>query len=69
LQAPTVDHTVHILADLPLQALKQDDFLLVEFSTQVAAQGYLVENGRIWAPTGQLLATSRQLAVMLPQDH
>lgn len=66
LQAPTLDHTVHILADLPLASLREDDFLLVEFSTQTAALGYLIENGRIWAPTGQLLAISRQLAVMLP---
>lgn len=69
LQAPTIDHTVHILADLPLATINEDDFLLVEFSTQIAAQGYLVENGRIWARTGQLLATSRQLAVMLPQNN
>ncbi|MBT5202267.1 MAG: thioesterase family protein [Gammaproteobacteria bacterium] len=68
LQAPTLDHTVHILADLPLVTLREDDFLLVEFSTQTAALGYLIENGRIWASTGQLLAVSRQLAVMLPID-
>ena len=68
LQAPTLDHTVHILADLPLDTIREDDFLLVEFSTQTAALGYLIENGRIWAPTGQLLALSRQLAVMLPAN-
>jgi len=66
--APTVDHTVHFLAPLPRRHMKRDDFLLVEFTTDVAQDGYLVENGRIWAPDGTLLAESRQLAIILPRD-
>ncbi len=65
--APTVDHTVHFLAELPLADNKIDDFLLVEFETEIASQGYLIESGNIWSSTGQLIARSRQLAVILPR--
>ena len=67
MQAPTVDYTVHMLASLPLAQLDRDEFVLTEFETNVAADGYLVEDGRIWAPDGTLMAVSRQLAVLLPR--
>lgn len=65
MHAPTVDHTVHFMAPLPPASLRDDDFVLVEFTTDVAQDGYLVENGLIWAPDGTLLAQSRQLAIIM----
>jgi acyl-CoA thioesterase len=67
MHAPTVDHTVHFLQSLPLTDLSLDSFLLVEFTTSIANEGYLVENGNIWSQTGILIAQSRQLAVCLPR--
>ncbi len=65
--APTVDHTVHFMTSLPMEDAMIDDFVLVEFATDVAQQGYLIENGSIWSKSGLLLAQSRQLAVILPR--
>ena len=67
MHAPTVDHTVHFLQSLPMTDLSLDSFLLVEFTTSIANEGYLVENGNIWSQTGILIAQSRQLAVCLPR--
>ena len=67
MHAPTVDHTVHFLQSLPITDLSLDSFLLVEFTTSIANEGYLVENGNIWSQTGILIAQSRQLAVCLPR--
>lgn len=60
LGVPTVDLTVHF------RALPEDprDFCFVEFSSPLAANGYLVEHGRILDRHGRLLAESRQLAVV-----
>ncbi len=66
--APTIDHTVHFLTSLPLASIAIDGFLLVEFETEVAAEGYLIENGKIWSESGLLIAKSRQLAIILPKD-
>lgn len=68
MHAPTIDYTVHILADLPLARIRTEDFILAEFETRVASAGYLVEDGRIWTADGQLMATSRQLAAVMPRD-
>jgi acyl-CoA thioesterase len=67
---PTVDLTVHFRADLPLAALRPDDFALVRFRTRVSAHGFIEEDGEIWAPDGTLIAQSRQLALLqaLSQD-
>lgn len=61
--APTIDHTVHFFASLPLPQLPADAFLLVEFTTVLSQEGFLQEEGRIWAPDGTLIAQSRQLAL------
>ncbi|MBQ75499.1 MAG: hypothetical protein CMQ20_10830 [Gammaproteobacteria bacterium] len=68
LHAPTIDHTVHFLTSVPIPSGGLDDFLLVDFTTSVAQEGYLIENGKIWSPEGYLIAQSRQLAVMLPKE-
>jgi acyl-CoA thioesterase len=46
--------------------LEPDDFVLGEFRTRTIAQGFLEEDGELWTATGELLAQSRQLAIMLP---
>ncbi len=66
MHAPTIDHTVHFLHSTPLASVALEDFLLVEFVTSVAQEGYLIEDGRIWSQQGILIATSRQLAIILP---
>lgn len=65
LHAPTVDHSVHFMTSLPYQGMASDDFMLVEFRTEVASEGYLIEDGCMWAPDGTLLARSRQLAIIM----
>jgi acyl-CoA thioesterase len=64
--APTIDHTVHFLTSLPLAGGELEDFVLVDFVTDVAQQGYLVESGNIFSKDGLLIARSRQLAAILP---
>ncbi|MEX0941011.1 MAG: thioesterase family protein [Pseudomonadales bacterium] len=65
LHAPTVDHSVHFMTSLPYKGMSISDFVLVEFKTEVASEGYLIEDGCMWAPDGTLLARSRQLAIMM----
>ena len=43
-----------------------DDFLLAVFRTNAAADGFMEEDGEIWAPDGTLLAQCRQLALLMP---
>jgi acyl-CoA thioesterase len=58
---PTVDLTVHI------RALPEDptDAVLGEFVSPLAADGYTIEDARLWSRSGRLLAESRQLAVLI----
>jgi len=56
---------VHFLANYPENA-GLEEFLLVDFQTSTANNGYLVEDGCIWTAGGLLLARSRQLAIILP---
>jgi acyl-CoA thioesterase len=63
---PTVDLSVHFRADVPLEDAAPEDHYLVVFRSPVASGGFLVEDGEIWSPRGQLVAQSRQLAAMLP---
>lgn len=63
---PTVDLTIHFRTALPLASLAADDFVLAVFRTNVIADGFLEEDGEVWAPDGTLIAQSRQLAVVLP---
>lgn len=60
LAVPTVDLTVHFRAR-PGEA---SGWCFVEFTSPVAAEGYLVEHGRLLDRHGRLLAESRQLAVV-----
>ena len=57
---PTLDLNVHFrVGELP----PTDDFCLVRFTSRVAREGYVEEDGEIWSPDGTLLAQSRQLAL------
>ena len=58
---PTVDLTIHFRH----APSGEPGWSLVRFRTQVAADGYLEEDGEIWSADGRLLAQSRQLAVVL----
>jgi acyl-CoA thioesterase len=65
---PTVDLTIHFRSSLPLPDAKADDYVLADFRTNVAAEGFLEEDGEIWSRDGVLLAQSRQLAAILPMS-
>jgi acyl-CoA thioesterase len=67
LVVPTVDLTVHFRRALPQTGIAADDFVLAVFRTSAAADGFMEEDGEIWAPDGTLLAQSRQLAVIMRQ--
>ena len=63
---PTIDLTIHFRA--PLANLRRDDgWFLALFRSQMAADGFVEEDGEVWSEDGRLLAHSRQLAVLLPQ--
>jgi acyl-CoA thioesterase len=63
---PTVDLTVHFRVALPYPALGPEDFALARFVSRTAADGFVEEDGQLWAPDGVLVAHSRQLAILLP---
>lgn len=62
---PTVDLTIHFRTALPPEGVADGAHLLARFRSEVAADGYLVEDGELWSPDGVLLAESRQLAVVI----
>jgi acyl-CoA thioesterase len=62
---PTLDLTVHFRRALPLPDAEADDFYLSIFRSRTAAEGFFVEDGDIWSESGELVAQSRQLAVMM----
>ena len=62
---PTIDLTVHIRSIRALEQMRPDDWMAARFRTTVAAEGFLEEDGQLWAPDGTLVAHSRQLAVLL----
>jgi len=62
---PTLDLTVHLRSVEAMQRLCPDDWVAVRFRTTTSAEGYLEEDGHIWAPDGTLIAHSRQLSILL----
>lgn len=62
---PTVDLTMHFRTDLPPAGLADGAHVLGVFRSDVAADGYVTEDGELWSPDGVLLAESRQLAVLI----
>lgn len=65
LGVPTIDLTVHLRRSLPAPALQPGDAALVRFTTRTSHEGFIEEDGEVWAPDGTLLAHSRQLALLL----
>ncbi len=57
---PTIDLTIHFRG----RPTDPHDFCFVHFESPLAADGYLVEHGRVLDRHGRLLAESRQLAVV-----
>ncbi|HEU0131555.1 MAG TPA: thioesterase family protein [Mycobacteriales bacterium] len=66
LAAVTVDLTVHFRG--PATAPPGDGWCLAAFRSTVAADGYVEEDGEMYAADGTLLAQSRQLAVLVPMS-
>lgn len=62
---PTVDLTVHYRCEPAQAKVGPADFCLAVFRSRVARGGFIEEDGEVWSPDGQLLAQSRQLAVIL----
>lgn len=62
---PTVDLTVHFRTALPPAGGDPEDYVLVDFRTETAADGFFVEDGEIWSPNGTLVAQARQLGVLM----
>ena len=62
--APTLDLTIHIRRPLPPAGMGPEDFVLGRFSSRLALGGAWEEDGELWSPAGELLAQSRQLALI-----
>jgi acyl-CoA thioesterase len=60
LVVPTLDLTIHFRAPLPVPG----EWALVTFESRRAAGGTWEEDGEVWSADGQLLAQSRQLAMI-----
>jgi acyl-CoA thioesterase len=58
---PTLELTVHLRARLP----RDGDWVLGRFATRTARDGFLEEDGELYARDGELLAQSRQLALSI----
>jgi acyl-CoA thioesterase len=58
---PTLDHTVHFrTGDLP----REPEPVFARFRSRLAREGFLEEDGELWSIDGELLAHSRQLALL-----
>jgi acyl-CoA thioesterase len=62
--APTLDLTVHIRRPLPPDGMAPEDHVLCRFTTRLAVSGVWEEEGALWTPAGELIAHSRQLALV-----
>lgn len=63
--APTIDYTVHFRSPLPPAGAAPADPYLAVFSSGLARDGFVDEDGELWSADGTLLAQSRQLALLL----
>jgi acyl-CoA thioesterase len=66
--APTIDLTVHFRAPAAAAALPPDEPVLAVFRSSTAAGGFFEEDGELWSRDGVLLAHSRQLALITPDE-
>jgi acyl-CoA thioesterase len=63
--APTIDYTVHFRSPLPPPGASPEDAHLLAFRSGLARGGFFEEDGELWSQDGNLLAHSRQLALLL----
>jgi acyl-CoA thioesterase len=64
LATPTIDLTIHFRTRLPLAGAQTDDFYFGVYSSRLGAEGFFEEDSEVWSRDGQLLAQSRQLALL-----
>jgi acyl-CoA thioesterase len=62
--APTLDLTIHIRRPLPPPDMAPDDYVLGRFCSRLSVGGVWEEDGELWTPGGELIAQSRQLALV-----
>jgi acyl-CoA thioesterase len=62
--APTLDLTIHIRRPLPVAGMEPDDHVLGRFLSRLSVAGVWEEDGELWTPGGELIAQSRQLALV-----
>jgi acyl-CoA thioesterase len=62
--APTLDLTIHIRRALPPAEMGPEDHVLGRFSSRLSVGGVWEEDGELWSPGGELIAQSRQLALV-----
>jgi len=59
--AASVDFSIQLLCRDPAAAISPGEYIYAEMRSSISADGLSVEDGTLWSPAGQLLATSRQL--------
>ena len=62
--APTLDLTIHIRRPLPVAEMAPEDYVLGRFHSRLSVAGVWEEDGELWTPGGELIAQSRQLALV-----
>lgn len=62
---PTIELTIHFRRALPVPSARSDEYLLARFASHSVHEGFVEEHGEVWSCRGELLAESRQLAVLL----
>ncbi len=62
--APTLDLTIHIRRPLPVPGMEPEDYVLGRFLSRLSVAGVWEEDGELWSPGGELIAQSRQLALV-----
>jgi acyl-CoA thioesterase len=62
--APTLDLTIHIRRPLPVAGMAREDYALGRFWSRLSVAGVWEEDGELWSPGGELIAQSRQLALV-----
>lgn len=65
--APTIDITMHFRRSLPPPGAATGAWALGRFRTRLLAEGFFEEDGELWSEDGELLAQSRQLALLIPR--
>jgi len=62
--APTLDLTIHIRRPLPPAGMAPEDHVLGRFASRLSVAGVWEEDGELWTRGGELIAQSRQLALV-----